>query len=222
MYKQQSISGVLNLRIATPIIEALFDSYGLAYTIPGKVTAYFTDQVEATAAKWDEIRKGFHQWAKFHLKEIPLDADQLTVKQWLYLAGAHFKLSDSSFFKMIEWINEKTAPHFYTLFDIATYLDDGHGLISLFIGRSFSKAGSIHEYGGSALFVSKEYRYDFHTDSHEVLCKDICHELMNDHLDKAAYQLKVLFHSFLNGVRDTDKRQKVCDMVIDDFYGAEH
>lgn len=146
----------------TPVIRALFSAFALDPNVPADDPnmAYIArDQNEEVT--WGRIRDDIRYDCSVRGIALPADADPHDLTEYLFALAEHIGFNDPEF-KLQNLIdnadfNAEGDADLQVLFELATLLDDGHGLREIRMeGAYYSNRMNLDEFGGMAEFITKD------------------------------------------------------------------
>ncbi|MGX9221996.1 hypothetical protein ACWV27_26925 (plasmid) [Massilia varians] len=203
-------TGVLVLNNVTPVIAALFGAFNLDETQPGDGQVYIASMSECDEPTWDEIQDGLASLASDLNLPLPNPSDE-SVQDYLRLLAQHFGTADDvAFNKLLENNDFEDGVCLGTLFALANYFDDGHGLTAMKLeGCWHSDRPRLFEFGGDGLYLSRNVRYIVDSSTAKAFGRDLDQALAENDLDAAAKQLALQVDQILRSVVDTSTREQL-------------
>lgn len=215
-------TGVLVLEKVTPVINALFGPLRLDVSYPGHGEAYIALSSEKGDPSWDQILENLRSLAiVLPLKTPPSPQD--TLSALLHTLAVHFGVENEAAFSEIAENDRfvgSVDPD--TLFRIAIWLDDGHGLqaIKLQSAQHYSTL-CLFEFGGAGFFISKEVALSSTSSDALSLGDDLQKALRSADLDAGAARIVLEVETLLASVSNTTQRKglhwRVADLLAASF-----
>lgn len=145
-------TGVLVLTKVTPVISALFGPFKLDADYPGDGRAYIGKIDEDNVPSWGDILDGLGVLVETLVLKLP-DGQEETIENFLNLLAWDFESDDEGFKDLIRDFDAnhdlEDDAELDFLFDIAKYLDDGHGLSAMMLeGCWYCDKARLFEFGG--------------------------------------------------------------------------
>lgn len=200
-------TGVLVLDRVTPVISALFDGFLLDATWPGNGQAFIARISDENDPQWPDIRDGLMSLAAQLGLPCP-EAEDITINTILRLLAGHFHVADDDGLNtLIDAHSFEAAADLETLFVIAIYLDDGHGLRAIqFEGCWHCSKPRLVEFGGDGTFISREVIHYGNSRQPIEFGTRLRGTLIAGDLDTASAMFATMVRQTLSGITDKGTR----------------
>ncbi|MDN7669354.1 MULTISPECIES: hypothetical protein [Burkholderia] len=200
-------TGVLVLDRVTPVISALFDGFLLDATWPGNGQAFIARISDENDPQWHDIRDGLMSLAAQLDLPCP-EAEDVTINTILRLLAGYFHVADDDGLNaLIDAHSFEAAADLETLFVIAIYLDDGHGLRAIqFEGCWHCSKPRLFEFGGDGTFISREVIHYGNSRQPIEFGTRLRETLIADDLDSASAMFATMVRQTLSGITDKGAR----------------
>lgn len=207
---QYDATGVLVLKVITPVIRAIFGVFNLGSAInEGEV--YIAFVAERSDPTWDGIQSDLAELAV----EMGLCANAEDSSAALDLLFAHFGFADAEWIESIKSLAancEQVAVE--EAFALATQLDDGHGLTAVkFEGAWHCDKPVLFEFGGNGRYCSAVFNMERSSSTALTLGNKVSKHLAAGEVPEAARALSEDILNTLNGITDDAQRAAVTKTI---------
>ena len=208
-------TGTITLVKVTPVIRALFNTYGLMVGETDPELAYIGYSTDHSGPQWDDIHQELISLIKTYGLSFPADSDR-SICECLSLLIEHFKCNDDPYFENIDNCDFEDVPNLQILFDLAVRFDDGHGIEHIDFEEcwycSKLRAG---EFGGCGHFISRHVNFSLSSQKASSVFQPIHDAINHGNLADAAYSFHFCIEQIFNGIVDPSIRKQIRQNVID-------
>lgn len=153
-------SGTPNM---TPMLKALFGGYQIDEESGEANQVFIAEEAESDSPTWEDVASGLKALAT-NLGLAPADdADMEFVGTWINVLAVHFGVEDPALASLAAEdgpLDNDSWSDFGTLFDLAMWLNDGHGLIALKVeGGWHSDKLRLDGFGGDSFYAGRHFQW---------------------------------------------------------------